>query len=220
MLRIPFDKKQRANKRYATEKDIEELLSCEIVIDEKFDGSIVSFTREGTDIVAYGRRNEIMRNGILTNRNKAYILLDDWYWKHEENLKQIPCGYTIFGEWLYAKHTIFYDKLPDYWMCFDIFNGKEFMYFLSDEYWDISEKINLWMLPRLEIGMFSINGLKRVAQKKESVYGSRMEGYVAKNYEKQIFMKFVNHEFDIDLEENGHWLKQPLEINKLSNYEI
>lgn len=31
----------------------------------------------------------------------------------------------MYGEWLYAKHTVFYDKLPHYFMEFDIFDKKE-----------------------------------------------------------------------------------------------
>lgn len=215
MLRIPFDKDQRKIKRYAIEKDLKDLLSCEVVIDEKFDGSIVSFAREGKNIVTYGRRNEIMRNGILKDRNKAYRHLDNWYWEHEENLRRIPNGYTIFGEWLYAKHTVFYNKLPDYWLLFDIFDGKEFI-FLNDDWSDVMEEIDLWGAPRLELGWFTIDNLKRIAQREKSIYGDRIEGFVVKNYEKQIFMKFVNREFDIDLEENEHWLKKPLERNELN----
>src|SRR6185503_14751637 len=29
-------------------------------------------------------------------------------------------GLTIYGEWLYAKHTVFYDALPHYFLEFDI----------------------------------------------------------------------------------------------------
>jgi hypothetical protein len=28
--------------------------------------------------------------------------------------------YVVYGEWLYAKHTVFYDALPHYWMEFDV----------------------------------------------------------------------------------------------------
>lgn len=214
MLRLPLEKERRSSKRYATDTDIKELLSCEVVIDEKLDDSAVSFSKEGNDIVAYGKRNEIMRNGVLKNRTKPYILLDKWYWENIENLQQIPDGYTMFGAWMYAKHTVFYDKLPDYWLFFDIFNGKEFI-FLTDEWSDIAEKVDLLAVPSLEIGELTIADLKKIAQKQKSVYGDRMEGFVVKNYEKQIFMKFVKKTFDIDLEESEHWLKQPLEINKL-----
>ena len=40
--------------------------------------------------------------------------------------------YVLYGEWLFAKHTVFYDRLPHYFMEFDILdttNGE----FLSTE---------------------------------------------------------------------------------------
>ena len=88
---------------------------------------------------------------------------------------KIPCGYTIFGEWLYAKHTIFYDNLPDYWLGFDIFNGKEFI-FLTDEWSNIVDELDLWSVPKLELGLFTIdNTLERISQREESIFGNRME---------------------------------------------
>lgn len=35
----------------------------------------------------------------------------------------------MYGEWLYAKHTVFYDRLPHYFMEFDIFDKKEERFF-------------------------------------------------------------------------------------------
>ena len=33
--------------------------------------------------------------------------------------------YIMFGEWLWAKHTVFYDQLPHYWMEFDIYDREQ-----------------------------------------------------------------------------------------------
>jgi hypothetical protein len=38
----------------------------------------------------------------------------------------------VFGEWLYAKHTVFYDALPHYFMEFDVFDRND-RSFLSTE---------------------------------------------------------------------------------------
>lgn len=35
----------------------------------------------------------------------------------------------MYGEWLYAKHTVFYDSLPHYFMEFDIFDKEEEKFF-------------------------------------------------------------------------------------------
>lgn len=36
--------------------------------------------------------------------------------------------YIMYGEWLYAKHTVYYDNLPHYWMEFDIFDTEKQIY--------------------------------------------------------------------------------------------
>ena len=33
---------------------------------------------------------------------------------------QLGDRYVLYGEWLYAKHTVYYDELPHYFMEFDI----------------------------------------------------------------------------------------------------
>lgn len=213
MLRIPLDDERRENKRYATMVDLKELLDGMVFIGEKFDGSIVSFTNEDDDIVTGGRRREIMRNGILKERVKAYIKLDAWYWNNYSALMDIPEGYTLIGEWLFAKHTIFYKSLPDWWICFDVYDGTTFL----EEYEKrkIIDNLGFEEVPTLAYGRLNMEDLERLATLKWSYYGDRTEGFVVKNYSKQLFMKYVKHEFDTDLELSEHWLKQPLEVNKL-----
>ena len=33
--------------------------------------------------------------------------------------------YIMYGEWMYAKHTVFYDALSNYFLEFDIYDKKE-----------------------------------------------------------------------------------------------
>ena len=33
--------------------------------------------------------------------------------------------YVLFGEWLYLKHTIIYDRLPNYLMEYDVYDREE-----------------------------------------------------------------------------------------------
>lgn len=40
--------------------------------------------------------------------------------------------YILFGEWLYAKHTIYYDQLPGYLMEYDIFDRVSHRFLSTD----------------------------------------------------------------------------------------
>src|SRR5262249_13951556 len=54
-------------------------------------------------------------------REKHWDLFKRWAHAHEAALAAVlRGGRTLYGEWLYAKHTIFYDQLPHYFLEFDI----------------------------------------------------------------------------------------------------
>jgi hypothetical protein len=54
-------------------------------------------------------------------REKHWDLFKQWAHTHEAAIAaRVPPGGTIYGEWLYAKHTVFYDALPHYFLEFDV----------------------------------------------------------------------------------------------------
>ena len=58
-------------------------------------------------------------------REKHFDLFKQWAHGHRSELWQIAGDrYIVYGEWLYAKHTIFYDALPHYFLEFDMFDTR------------------------------------------------------------------------------------------------
>lgn len=89
-----------------------------IVIEEKIDGanSAVSFTPAGD--IRLQSRGHFLTGGY---REKHYDLFKQWATVQRDCLWQaLGCRYVMYGEWLYAKHSIYYDALPHYFMEFDI----------------------------------------------------------------------------------------------------
>lgn len=89
-----------------------------IVIEEKIDGanSAVSFTPDGE--LRLQSRGHFLTGGY---REKHYNLFKQWGAVQRDRLWQVlGCRYIMYGEWLYAKHSIYYDALPHYFMEFDI----------------------------------------------------------------------------------------------------
>ena len=80
----------------------------------------------------------INKNGItLYNEDftdaSQFEKLDKWIFDHKESLYQILNQDTIlFGEWLYAKHSIGYNSLPDYFLAFDLYNKKKKLFYNRD----------------------------------------------------------------------------------------
>lgn len=96
----------------------EELAGKHLVIEEKMDGSNcgISFTEQGELLLQ--SRGHYLRGGA---REKQFDLLKQWSAaKQEELFCALGSRYVMYGEWLFAKHTFFYDSLPHYFMEFDI----------------------------------------------------------------------------------------------------
>ncbi len=54
-------------------------------------------------------------------RERHFALFKQWANCHAGRLKgALGDRYVLYGEWLYAKHTVFYDLLPHYFLEFDV----------------------------------------------------------------------------------------------------
>lgn len=88
------------------------------VVEEKLDGA-----NAGISLDADGRLRLQSRGHLLVGgaREKHWDLFKRWARAHATAIaNRLGDGLTVYGEWLYAKHTIFYDELPHYFLEFDI----------------------------------------------------------------------------------------------------
>lgn len=97
---------------------LEHLAGQSIVVEEKLDGanSAVSFGDDGRLLLQ--SRGHFLDGGP---RERHFGLLKAWATSVRSSLWDALGGrYVMYGEWLYAKHTIFYDALPHYFFEFDV----------------------------------------------------------------------------------------------------
>ena len=95
-----------------------EIVGKNLVVEEKCDGanSAVSFDTDGTLMLQ--SRGHYLTGGY---REKHYDLLKQWANVHRDALYDLlGSRYIMYGEWMYAKHTVFYNALPHYFLEFDI----------------------------------------------------------------------------------------------------
>ncbi|MCL4218026.1 MAG: DNA ligase [Candidatus Hydrogenedentes bacterium] len=89
-----------------------------LVIEEKVDGAnaAISFTRDGE--LRLQSRGHFLSGG---GRERQFGVFKQWANRHASSLhKVLGERYVLYGEWLFAKHTLFYDNLPHYFMEFDL----------------------------------------------------------------------------------------------------
>jgi hypothetical protein len=128
LIKYPRTPHLQGSKLQPGDEDLEQvplrsLRGRHIVVEEKVDGAncAISFTREGE--LRLQSRGHYLQGGP---REKQFGPLKTWAASLTNKLWQIlGQRYVMYGEWLYAKHTVFYDRLPHYFLEFDIFDRQD-----------------------------------------------------------------------------------------------
>ena len=106
-----------------SQNEVRELLADEVIVEEKIDGANlgISFT-EDSEIVLQNRGSY-----LSPPYRGQFTRLTSWLGERAEGLTTILSPETIlFGEWCAAKHSLLYDRLPDWFLLFDVYcRGKE-----------------------------------------------------------------------------------------------
>lgn len=90
-----------------------------LVVEEKVDGSGVSIFFDDKLYL-----NVWHRGSPATG--PEYRLLNEWAQRREDDLFDLlENRYILFGEWMYKKHTIYYDRLPDYLLESDVYDRQD-----------------------------------------------------------------------------------------------
>lgn len=132
LIKYPRTRHVRGSRLQKDDHDLEtipfsDLAGRRLVIEEKIDGSNcgISFID--------GEMKLQSRGHYLTGgpREKQFNLFKQWASRHRDDFSEVlGKRYVMYGEWMFAKHTIFYDDLPHYFMEFDVYD-KERKVFLD-----------------------------------------------------------------------------------------
>ena len=102
----------------ADDKPLAELAGMALVVEEKLDGAncALSFSPDG-GVLLQSRGHYLTGGG----RERHFALLKTWAVTHMDRLWPVlGTRYVMYGEWLFAKHTVFYDRLAHYFYEFDV----------------------------------------------------------------------------------------------------
>ncbi len=132
IYKYPRTRHLEGSRKQFGDEDLKSIPFCEIngkylVLEEKVDGANcgVSFGSDGKMYLQ--SRGHFLNGGYGEHQFDLFKL---WAGCFEERLHSLLGDrYVMYGEWLYAKHTVFYDRLPHYFMEFDIFDKKEEKFF-------------------------------------------------------------------------------------------
>ena len=123
-----------------SESECDEFLQHDLVVEEKVDGANlgISFDSEG-NIRAQNR------GGYLHFPSSGqWKKLGEWLDLRIDVLFENLSGrYILFGEWCYAQHSIIYDRLPDWFLGFDIYDKRSGRFLSSGRRDDFLKKMHI-----------------------------------------------------------------------------
>ena len=190
---------------------IKRLLAGEMIIEEKMDGANVG-------IIRHSKGFSLQKRGSLVG-SSVHEQFDFFHgWANGdgyERIMSLPVGTLVYGELMYAVHGIYYDRLPEYFLAFDVCRGKKWLKY--EQRRAFCEEHGFYMVPLVTRGCFGKNELRDLVPER-SAYGEMAEGIVVKRYSKNGYFKgkIVSSKFQgkID-EEDVHWSRQKVKRNKL-----
>lgn len=95
-----------------------EIGDAPLVVEEKLDGANAALSFDSDGALLLQSRGHFLTGGP---RERHFALLKTWASAHAQAFRPVlGSRYVMFGEWLYAKHTVFYDRLPHYFFEFDV----------------------------------------------------------------------------------------------------
>jgi RNA ligase len=101
-----------------------------VIVEEKVDGanSAISFDTQGN--LRLQSRGHYLTGGP---RERHFNLFKQWASVHCGALSDVLTDrYILYGEWLYAKHTVFYDALPHYFLEYDVLDLQQRQFLSTD----------------------------------------------------------------------------------------
>jgi len=137
-------------------------LQHKIVVEEKVDGANlgISFDSEG-NIRAQNRGSYLQLPDF-----GQWKKLSNWLKLRKDNLfSHLTNHFILFGEWCYARHSVRYDQLPDWFLGHDILDKKSGNFFSIGRRNELLERLGIFPVPFLRRGRFSLSELQNLLSK-------------------------------------------------------
>jgi hypothetical protein len=197
-----------------------------LIAEEKLDGTNVGvhFTPAGR-MVLQCRGHE-----ITEGMHPQYDLFKQWTAVKRPALEAaLGDRFILFGEWLYAKHSVFYRALPHYFFEFDIYDKEDACFLSLEMRLTILEGTGIATVPVVHSGPATPEQL--LAAIRESAFAaefdnpltgrvdSRMEGLYLRIESGGVVTgraKIVRPEFVERVKQSEHWQHQRMIPNQLA----
>tara|TARA_R110002072_G_scaffold1559_8_gene12963 strand:+ start:2495 stop:3190 length:696 start_codon:yes stop_codon:yes gene_type:complete len=194
--------------------EVKDLLSGEVVVEEKLDGANLGISLDPHDRLRAQNRGQYLLEPYVGQ----FARLPPWIKQHEMNLRSaLTPGLILFGEWCAAQHSLDYHTLPDWFLLFDVYDRDAEKFWSTARRNALAKAHGLSTVPQLFTGETTVNTLKDIVAHKPSLYRKGpLEGVVIRRENAQWCEargKLVRGEFTQAIEE--HWSRKAINWNRV-----
>ncbi|KAI4842859.1 hypothetical protein E4T45_08877 [Aureobasidium sp. EXF-8846] len=196
--------------------------STTVVVEEKVDGANLGISLDSSGAFRVQNRSHY----VNSKSHAQFKKLDKWLEDHYEGLSTVldakssqPGRWILYGEWLFAKHSIHYTNLPDLFLAFDLFDT-ETGSFLSREV--LSERLkdtNIHQVKVVDMEKLDEQFLLDIVRTRQSsYYEGVVEGvYLRRQKDGKTIdrAKIVRSDF---IAGDEHWNRRGVTPNTMTGY--
>ncbi|RJR40673.1 MAG: DNA ligase [Desulfobacteraceae bacterium] len=136
-----------------------EFLRHELVVEEKVDGANLGISFDSSGNIRAQNRGAYLRLPSTGQWKK----LAEWLTVRIDKLfEQLTDRYILFGEWCYAQHSVIYDRLPDWFLGFDVYDKDTARFFSCTRRDEIFGAIAISQVPKVDSGHFTLAELSEL----------------------------------------------------------
>lgn len=198
-----------------------------LIVEEKLDGTNVGVHFSAAGAMALQCRGHLIAEGM----HPQYDLLKQWAAVKRPTLEaMLEDRYILFGEWVYARHSVFYRRLPHYFFEFDIYDKRAGAFLDLERRLGILEGTGLQTVPLVHRGPLDREGLSTLigpslfdSQFENPLTGRTdglMEGLYLRTEAGGVVTgraKFVRPEFVERVKQSEHWQHRAMVPNRLDD---
>lgn len=192
-----------------------ELLGSDVVVEEKLDGANLGISLDPSRTLRIQNRGQYLHEPY----SGQFRRLGAWIAQHEGRLLDaLTPEHIAFGEWCAARHSVAYERLPDWFVLFDIFDRSEARFFSTTRRNAFAARMELVTVPEVFRGRTSLSALEmRLASECSRYAAGPIEGFVIRRESGDWLTsraKLVNPEFVQSIDQ--HWRRRRIEWNRLA----
>ncbi len=189
-----------------------------LVLEEKIDGANLGISVGPDGALRAQNRGQYLQHPY----RGQFSRLNDWIARHELKLiDALGRRLILFGEWAAAIHSLAYERLPDFFLVFDVYDRMQERFWSTTRRNALTGQLGLTPVPKLGSGHFSLPKLKQQLLCSQSAYrqGS-CEGIYLRREDADWLAaraKLVHPEFAQGI--GQHWRSHALRWNMLRESE-